>query len=101
MGTWNGTCGVTQMPICEGEEAVMIPLAIPTPNHFQRDTILGAGASDNTLIAQPFSYPVFGRYEGGGDVATGEKELGKTSLGRPSTRKPCTSTSFAANCCSQ
>jgi hypothetical protein len=68
------------MPICEGEEAVMIPLAIPTPNHFQRDTILGAGASDNTLIAQPFSYPVFGRYEGGGDVATGEKELGKTSL---------------------
>ena len=80
MGTWNGTCGITQMPICEGEEAVMIPLAIPTPNHFQRDTLLGKGASDNNLIAQPFSYPVFGRYEGNGDVTAAENDLGKEVL---------------------
>jgi hypothetical protein len=80
MGTWNATCGITQMPIHEGEEAVMIPLAILTQNHFQRDTLLGVGASSNKLIAKSFSYPVFGRYRGNGDVEAVENDLGKKWL---------------------
>lgn len=80
MGTWNATCGISQMPIHEGEEAVMIPLAILAQNHFQRDTLLGAGASSNKLIAKPFSYPVFGRYRGSGDIEAAENDLGKRLL---------------------
>lgn len=68
MGTWNATCTVTQLPIHEGERAVMVPLIVFSQDFSRHTRICGFGSSDNTEFAQPFALPLFGNYNGGGGL---------------------------------
>ncbi len=79
MGCWNGTCGLTQLPIREGERIALYPLVIKQLNFENRSSLTGHGATDNDLVAQPLSMPIFGEYDDYGGVKA-EKQLGVDML---------------------
>lgn len=80
MGTWNATCAVTQLPIAQGRSVVMIPLVCKPQDHLARDTIAGSGSSDNTILAQPLSLPLRGKYDGGGGIERNKDDVGQAYL---------------------
>lgn len=80
MGTWNATCGITQLPITEGERIVLIPLVIKPHDFLARDSLAGGGACAHDIIAQPFSVPLFGAYDSVGGIVLDEGQLGTACL---------------------
>lgn len=72
MGSWNATCGVTQLPITAGDRVVLVPLIVKQPDFLARDNLGGGGSSDNDCIAQPFSVPIAGEYDDYGGLAADE-----------------------------
>lgn len=70
MGSWNATCGVTQLPIRERTPVVLFPLVVKQQDFLARDTLSGSGSSENDLIAQPLSLPLYGTYDGYGGAET-------------------------------
>lgn len=43
MGSWNATCGVTQLPITAGDRVVLVPLIVKQPDFLARDNLGGRG----------------------------------------------------------
>lgn len=80
MGSWNATCGVTQLPIFAGDRVVAIPLVVKQHDFLSRDSLTGSGSSSNDVIAQPFALPVVGKYNDYGGVALDDDQLGVTYL---------------------
>lgn len=76
MGSWNATCGVTQLPIQAGTPVVLFPLVIKQHDFLARDTLAGTGSTSNDLVAQPFALPLFGNYDSYGGVEGDETEPG-------------------------
>lgn len=68
MGSWNATCGITQLPILAGDRVVAIPLVIKQHDFLSRDSLAGSGCSSNDVIAQPFALPVAGEYDDYGGI---------------------------------
>jgi hypothetical protein len=68
MGSWNATCGITQLPIIAGDRVVAIPLVVKQHDFLSRDSLAGSGSCDNDVIAQPFALPVAGVYDDYGGV---------------------------------
>lgn len=66
--SYNGTCGVSQLPIHEDEKAVLIPMVIKNPDLDERGSPCGPGPVDNNVFAQPFALPIKGSYNGGGGL---------------------------------
>jgi len=81
MGSWNATCGITQMPITEGARVVLFPLVIKQQDFMARDALAGSASVGNDLIAQPIALPIYGTYDGVGGVVTETKDLGLGFLG--------------------
>ncbi len=77
MGTWNATCGITQMPIVDGTPVVFFPLVVHQQDFLARDTLAGIGSVSNNLIAQPLSLPIHGTYCGYGalQAVSGDRGL--------------------------
>ena len=69
MGSWNATCGVTQLPIKEGDRVVLVPLVVKNHDFLSRSPLSGSGSVDNDLIAQPFTLPLLGAYNGYGGIS--------------------------------
>lgn len=63
MGSWNGTCGLTQMPIKEGEKVVLFPLL---RNKNANNGGNGFCHSNNQYT--PISLPLFGEYDDYGKI---------------------------------
>lgn len=63
MGCWNGTCGISQLPIIEGERVILFPL---TKNLRGDNEGGGYCYSDNQY--KPISIPIFGTYDDYGKV---------------------------------
>lgn len=63
MGTWNGTCGISQMPIHEGDDVVMIFLE----NDEYMETGTGGFTYSDSLY-KPISLPIKGKYNGVGMI---------------------------------
>ena len=62
MGSWYGTCGITQMPLIS-DEIVMIPLK-------QRAyKVGGADVCYSNEVWAPFGAPIFGKYDDYGQIA--------------------------------
>jgi hypothetical protein len=80
MGSWNATCGITQLPITDGQRVAVIPLVVKQQDFFERDTLAGSGSTSNTIIAEPFSLPLFGVYDGYGGVKLDKNQLGTAYL---------------------
>ena len=80
MGSWNGTCGITQLPITSGQRIALIPLVIKQHDFLARDSLAGSGACSNDVIAQPFSMPLFGEYDDYGGIALDENQPGEAAL---------------------
>jgi len=80
MGSWNGTCGITQLPITAGQRIALIPLIIKQHDFLARDSLAGSGACSNDVIAQPFSMPLFGEYDDYGGIALDENQPGEAAL---------------------
>jgi hypothetical protein len=76
MGSWLGTCGITQLPITEGQRVVLIPLVIKQQDFQARSSLTGSGTTSNNLIAQPFSLQVAGEYDGYGSVIADANDQG-------------------------
>lgn len=57
MGSWNGTCGLSQLPIVNGDK---VALFILRQNEYCRD--LGGGFSYSDELWRPICPPVFGNY---------------------------------------
>jgi hypothetical protein len=77
MGSWNATCGITQLPITEGARVVLIPLVVKQQDFMARDALNGAACVSNDLIAQPIALPIYGTYDsyGGVDVEKDDRGL--------------------------
>ena len=80
MGTWNGTCGVTQLPITEGTRVAAIPLMVKLQDFSGHSTLSGSGVVANNRIAQPIGLPVFGTYDDCGGVAIDRRDSGHQYL---------------------
>lgn len=80
MGSWNATCGVTQLPITEDQRVAVIPLVVKQHDFLERDTLAGTGSCDNDRIAEPLALPLFGTYDGYGGVKLDKNQLGTTYL---------------------
>lgn len=80
MGSWNATCGITQLPIISGQRIVAIPLVVKQHDFLARDSLAGSGACDNDLIAQPFALPVFGEYDDYGGIKLDDNQPGVAYL---------------------
>lgn len=76
MGSWNATCGITQLPITEGARVVLFPLVIKQQDFMARDALTGSASVGNDLIAQPVALPIYGTYDGGGGVDVEKGDLG-------------------------
>lgn len=63
MGSWNGTCGLSQLPIKEGDKIVLFPLL---KNKYADNG--GAGFTYNYNQYAPISIPVFGEYNDYGGI---------------------------------
>lgn len=63
MGSWNGTCGLSNLPIQEGDKILLFVLA-PTKSH--RD--LGGGFSYPTGRYTPIGLPIHGEYNDYGGI---------------------------------
>lgn len=77
MGSWNATCGVTQLPIRAGTPVVLIPLVVKQHDFLARDTLAGCGSTANDLIAQPLALPIYGTYNDYGGVDTPGSDEGQ------------------------
>ncbi len=75
MGSWNATCGVTQLPITAGDRVVLVPLIVKQPDFLARDNLGGTGSTSNDCIAQPFSLPIAGEYDDYGGIAADDGHL--------------------------
>lgn len=80
MGSWNATCGITQLPITAGQRIVAIPLVVKQHDFLARDSLSGTGSCDNNRIAEPLALPLFGKYDGYGGVKLDKNQLGATYL---------------------
>lgn len=58
MGTWKGTCGLSQLPIRNGEKVVLFPLLQIHPT----SQSLGSGFSYANYFFEPITLPLFGEY---------------------------------------
>jgi len=76
MGSWNVTCGITQLPIRAGDRVAVIPLTVHQPDFLARDSLAGSGSTGNDIIAKPFALPVFGEYDDYGGVHLDEGQVG-------------------------
>ena len=76
MGSWNATCGVTQLPIKEGDRVVLVPLVVKNHDFLSRSPLSGSGSVDNDLIAQPFTLPLLGAYNGYGGISFDDDQPG-------------------------
>lgn len=65
MGCWNGTCGVTNTPIHEGDEIVLFVL-----DSF--GVLSGGGFCYTTSMYIPVSLPIKGKYDGYGGIIVNE-----------------------------
>lgn len=74
MGSWNASCGVTQLPITAGDRVVLIPLIVKQPDFLARDNLGGTGSASNDCIAQPFSLPIAGTYDDYGGIEADETQ---------------------------
>lgn len=63
MGTWNGTCGITNLPIFKKEEAVLVLL---TEREKRRN--YGGGCPYPNDIFAPLCIPLYGKYDGSGSL---------------------------------
>lgn len=61
MGCWNGTCGVTNTPIHDGEHAKLVLLHTKT-------FIKGSGACHTNEMYEPISFALSGIYDGYGSI---------------------------------
>ena len=66
MGHFNGTCGVTNLPVMEGERVVMIPLIVHAGD--PDNEIAGSGLLENDRMASPIGLPIRGEYNGYGNI---------------------------------
>lgn len=64
MGSWNGTCGLSQLPIICGDD---VAIFLMTKNKHNKEDFVGCVGSDN--FYKPVSPPVFGVYDDYGRVA--------------------------------
>lgn len=81
MGSWNATCGITQLPITNGARVVLFPLVVKQQDFMARDALTGSGCTDNNLIAQPLALPIYGTYDGAGGISVEDGDLGLQYLG--------------------
>lgn len=74
MGSWNATCGITQLPITEGARVALFPLVVKQQDFMARDSLNGSACVSNDLIAQPLALPIYGTYDsyGGVDIEDGD-----------------------------
>lgn len=63
MGSWNGTCGITQLPILRGDKVVVFPIM---KNEYAYDKGGGVVRSDNYFV--PITVPFEGKYDDYGKV---------------------------------
>lgn len=63
MGSWNGTCGVSQLPIMYGDD---VAIFLMKKNKYNREDYMGCVHSDN--FYEPVSPAIFGRYDDYGRV---------------------------------
>jgi hypothetical protein len=66
MGSLNSTCGVTNLPILEGERVVLIPLMGHSAQ--TAEPLAGAGLTDNDVMANPTGLHIRGEYDGYGGI---------------------------------
>lgn len=59
MGSWNGTCGVSNLPIQHGDKVVMLPIA--QAMHYNPDRP-SQSACHNTTFWEPIGFPVRAKY---------------------------------------
>lgn len=69
MGCWNGTCGVSQLPIKWGDEIVLFILF----NRHPLGNIVSGGYCYSDTIFHPISAPIFGKYNDYGSIEDAEQ----------------------------
>lgn len=63
MGCWNGTCGITQLPILAGDDVVLFFIGQP-----KTDESVAGGFCYSTGMWAPMSLPFYGKYSDYGTV---------------------------------
>ena len=79
MGSWYGTCGVSQLPIVEGDEVALFILLKNgfTQRMAKTEEIGGGGLVHSDSLYQPICLPIFGTYADYG-VIDNIEDLGNT-----------------------
>ena len=75
MGSWNSTCGVTNLPIAEDERAVLIPLLM---DGYER--MAGGGTTEATALAHPIGLHMRGSYDTYGGLDIDSDSFGKEAF---------------------
>lgn len=80
MGSFLGTCGVTQLPIYPDDRVAVFPLIVKPLDFESRDKLFGCGPSGNDLVAQPLGLPLFGVYADYGQFTEDRGQASKATL---------------------
>jgi len=65
MGCWNGTCGITNLPIHHGEDIVFYILQ---ENSFRESPGFGTGICYSDELFSPLGLPIYGKYDDYGGI---------------------------------
>lgn len=69
MGSWNGTCGITNLPIRSGDPVAAFLIAVPISNIFAGKEYAPAGDySGFSYIGEVMTLPFFGKYNDYGGI---------------------------------
>jgi hypothetical protein len=70
LGSWNETCGITQMPICAGDKVRMF-LIVETDSEWARESVSHSYTTD---LWRPFGLPIKGSYNEYGSIEDIEED---------------------------